>query len=371
MESIKKVVDTIDVKSLNSEEHTFIATVSAEVVDRDNEVVLLDGLDYTEYLKNPILTFMHRYNEYPIGRALWLKRVVDGGVKKLIGKFQLHLKTEESRVVWELIKDGFIKTMSIMFAPINYEDGKDGVRYWKNVKLMEIAVVTIPANPETFIEEVSKAKSELAGVVQKMLGVGEVYKGAVAPHSVPFVSDEVSWDGDKARQQLRKWASSDGPGDPDKIDWDKFRLGFAWYDEENKETISAYKLPHHYAVNGELKTCWRGVVAAMAALMGTRGGVDIPEKDLKGVYAHLARHYKEHGDEPPEFDSWDKGEAFEYYIEKMIYEPVVKEMLKIKKFVEDVLPSLKTSEVSGFNAGDTRREEGVKIKIKKGGKKNE
>ena len=39
----------------------------------------------------------------------------------------------------------------------------------------------------------------------------------------------------------------------------------------------------------------------MAALMGARGGVDIPTQDRRAVYNHLARHYRQFKREPPEF----------------------------------------------------------------------
>jgi hypothetical protein len=38
----------------------------------------------------------------------------------------------------------------------------------------------------------------------------------------------------------------------------------------------------------------------MTVVNGARGGVDIPEKDRRKVYEHLAAHYTEFGEEPPE-----------------------------------------------------------------------
>lgn len=370
---IKVIASSIEAKSINDSEHSFIGVASAEVVDRDNEVVVIDGIDISEYLKNPVLTFQHQYNEFPIGRTLWLKATADDGVKKLIGKFQLHLRTEQSKTVWELIKDGYLRTLSIMFAPVTHEDSPDGVRYWKTSKLLEIAVVTIPANPEAFIESVSEKNSTLGEKVAKSIyGI----QGAVATHSIPFL-DDVAWDGTKAREQLRKWASSDGSGDPDTIDWSKYKQGFAWYDDENPETLGAYKLPHHYIVNGELRTCWRGVVSAMASLLGASGGVEIPEKDIEAVYKHLAKHYKDHGTEPPELKQWTPGEAEAYLMEKLYFEPLLNglnEINKVKTFLLDVIPTLKataTPEMSDTDkgVGDIREVEekskAFKIKIKK------
>jgi hypothetical protein len=72
-----------------------------------------------------------------------------------------------------------------------------------------------------------------------------------------------------------------------------------WFDSENPDVKSSYKLPHHRAEGHN--TVWRGVAAAMVALLGGRGGVDIPDDDRRGVYNHLSRHYGEFDKDPPEF----------------------------------------------------------------------
>lgn len=73
---------------------------------------------------------------------------------------------------------------------------------------------------------------------------------------------------------------------------------YAWAPQMPPERFSDLKLPHHDPRDGAV--VWRGVAAAMAALMGARGGVDIPDSDWDKVYTHLARHYREFGREPPE-----------------------------------------------------------------------
>jgi HK97 family phage prohead protease len=130
-------------------------------------------------------------------------------------------------------------------------------------------------------------------------------RGAVAFQKTP-ASDSDSWDGDAARGRIAKWASSDGSGDKDKIDWSKYARAFAWVDPENKDNFGGYKLPHHDVKDGKLVSVWGGVRAAMSALLGGRGGTNIPDGDRRAVYNHLKKEYGVHGkkgDDVPEFHS--------------------------------------------------------------------
>jgi capsid assembly protease len=131
--------------------------------------------------------------------------------------------------------------------------------------------------------------------------------GAVTHESSEGKDDSSAWDGPAAESRLRKWASSDGSGDKDKMDWAKYRRGFAWYDSADPESFGSYKLPHHDIKDGKFVVILRGVEAAMSALLGGRGGTSIPESDRKAVYNHLAAEYKEFGKEPPPYHgaAWD------------------------------------------------------------------
>jgi hypothetical protein len=118
-----------------------------------------------------------------------------------------------------------------------------------------------------------------------------------APHRSPTAPKERDWD----------WSGTD------KLDeirehggWDAVANAHAWFDPGADEhdpphEKGAYKLPHHELVNGELRVVWRGVVSAMTVVNGARGGVDIPAADRRKVYEHLARHYEEFDEQPPEF----------------------------------------------------------------------
>ena len=91
----------------------------------------------------------------------------------------------------------------------------------------------------------------------------------------------------------------DGPGEVAKSDTKKLKIICAWYDSKNPEKKASYKLPHHRADDN--KAVWRGVAAAMASLLGARGGAKIPIQDRKGVYNHLKKHYEQFDKKAPGF----------------------------------------------------------------------
>jgi len=115
------------------------------------------------------------------------------------------------------------------------------------------------------------------------------------------VDTERDWDGNQAQQNIADWASSDGSGDKDKIDWDKYRKGFCYYDSDEEENFTSYKFPIADVVDGQLKAIWNGIVAAMAAINGSRSEPDMPEDERKGVYNHLVKYYEKLDEEPPEY----------------------------------------------------------------------
>lgn len=113
---------------------------------------------------------------------------------------------------------------------------------------------------------------------------------------LPLADRDRSWDGDAAEKRVRRWAGAeDEPNE-------KYRDAHAWYDAENKDNFTAYKLLIADVIGGSLKAVPHGVMAASAVMQGSRGGVDLPAKDRDRVRSHLAKYYKKMGAEPP----WDR-----------------------------------------------------------------
>ncbi|RLG06508.1 MAG: hypothetical protein DRN68_06855, partial [Thaumarchaeota archaeon] len=182
------------------------------------------------------------------------------------------------------IRSGLVKHVSLG-ADYETMDLIDDVIIPRNLHLREISLVAVPGIPESNIE-----------IIENLIELKAVER-AVEVHETPKAPLDRPWDKVRAVDSLKRWAGGNG-----EIDWAKFRLGFAWYDEENPKTLRSYKLPHHEVINGKLMVVWRGVAAAMAALFGARGGVDIPDEDRPSVYKHLAAHYRQFEKEPPSYE---------------------------------------------------------------------
>lgn len=142
-------------------------------------------------------------------------------------------------------------------------------------------------------------------------------RAAMPAHTAPMADMDMAWDagaavkaadGAAALRRMHAWMNPDG--DP--------------------EAKGSYKLPHHTA---DGRVVWRGVAAAMAALMGGRGGVDIPSADRAGVHAHLARHYGQFEKEPPPMRSAGDGiERRSYAAELRVVDPEDDAGLKLRGY---------------------------------------
>ena len=123
-------------------------------------------------------------------------------------------------------------------------------------------------------------------------------KGAVAHEMYPMMGMDEEWDAIKAVGNIAKWASDDGSGDKDKIDWNKYEKGFSWVGED-KVQFESYKMPHHDVIGGKMMTNWKGVIEAMTELIQ-----ESPDDNVSAIYDHLAKHYKEVNKEPPELKQY-------------------------------------------------------------------
>lgn len=122
------------------------------------------------------------------------------------------------------------------------------------------------------------AKSLTAAIFKGVIGYMRAH-----PSGCPKASENMMWD---------------GGAEVSAASVEDLKVMCAWVDSAAPDVKSSYKLPHHVQA-GDHAVVLKGVVAAMAALNGARSAMKIPEADRRGVYGHLARHYKEFSQEAP------------------------------------------------------------------------
>jgi hypothetical protein len=110
---------------------------------------------------------------------------------------------------------------------------------------------------------------------------------------LPLADRDREWDGGAAEKRVRSWANAED--EPNR----KYRDAHVWYDADNKDDFTAYKLLICDVVDGRLKAVPRGIMASGNIMQGARGGADLPKGDIDRVKSHLAKYYSKMGDEAP------------------------------------------------------------------------
>jgi hypothetical protein len=115
----------------------------------------------------------------------------------------------------------------------------------------------------------------------------------VSFQDLPLADRSRRWNVDAAERRVRRWAEAEERPNA------RYRSAFVWYDGEAKDNFSSYKLQIGDVLNGRLVAVPRAVFNAAAVVQGARGGVELPERELPRVKAHLARYYRKLDEQPP------------------------------------------------------------------------
>lgn len=154
MDTIYKVFENCEVKKLGERQYEFVASTAD--MDRDGEIIDVEGWDLKNFKKNPIIMYAHDYRTLPIGKAIKIG-ISDGKLKNTI-EFPPEGTYEFADIVERLVGTGYLKTESVGFIPRKWEDG-DGEkgtprRTYTKQELLEISIVPIPSNPNAIREAV-------------------------------------------------------------------------------------------------------------------------------------------------------------------------------------------------------------------------
>lgn len=145
---------------------TFVATITTDSVDRDGEVVVPGGMNSKDYERNPVLLYEHDVKQ-PIGKMLSMRRMERG----IEAEFALAPRPDNHVGEWfpdtvaSLMDFGALNTMSIGFLGIESRPATkaDSEKYGSGVrrvygkwKLLEVSVVSVPANQDAIVSAVRK-----------------------------------------------------------------------------------------------------------------------------------------------------------------------------------------------------------------------
>lgn len=171
-------------KIANKKERIVEGFFTTTDLDRGGDVSLTSAFEktITEYMKNPILTYMHGLDKV-MGKVLEYNIIEDRGIwiKAQVAKDVKWVDEE----VWPLIEQGIIKGFSYGYSTKDEEKGiKEGkeVNYLKEVELFEIAIVTLPMNANALFNISS------TGAVKSMTIIEE--KKITTPESKQTIKEE-------------------------------------------------------------------------------------------------------------------------------------------------------------------------------------
>lgn len=303
-----------------------VFTISTPAVDRDGDV-LDERWELDNFNRGGSVLFGHVSNrpEFIVAapRATWVES------KRLRSRAEFTPREVNplGHMVFRLIDFGALRGASVGFRPIEFEEAEDRDGFMPMnfglKELLEYSMTPVPSNPEaldearsagidldpfvTWAEEVLDSDTDLVVVSKDLVEASWRTVRRKTPKSTITVPGTLTKrvisygsahsDGTPKAGCDAEW---DGPKEVAAAGVDDLKVMCTWVDSDSSEKKGSYKLPHHLAA-GQHPVVWRGVTAAMGALLGARGGVNIPDVDRKGVYDHLAKHYREFGEEPPEF----------------------------------------------------------------------
>jgi len=149
----------LEIKSVNEDTHTIRGMATTPSTDRMGDIIEPLGVKFS----NPMPLLWQHKSDKPVGLATFDKPIKGG-----IG-FEAQLAsvsepgTLKDRIdeAWQSLKAGLVRGVSVGFRPIEYSfiDG-GGVRYVES-EVLELSLVTIPANVDATITSIKSIDADL------------------------------------------------------------------------------------------------------------------------------------------------------------------------------------------------------------------
>ena len=222
-----KSLDTHILKraSKDDERQVFSFVASTSSPDRYGDIVG-QNWDLSKFRNNPVILLNHNANQLPIGRGE--VDVIDG---KLMVDVEFDMGDPMAAEVARKVREGFISAVSVGFNPIESTPrsmlpkdspyyGKRG-QYFESAELLEVSVVTIPANGE-------------AVAAKNYTGQNRAFRISELKHII-----DVEMDGDRVIvTYLMHEEREDKPEEPEEMEGhhdDEDKEGMSYHDDEDSD----------------------------------------------------------------------------------------------------------------------------------------
>lgn len=137
---------------LGEREFEFLA--SDETPDSYGDIVRVEGWDLKRYKRNPIILFNHK-SDVPVGHSP--KTAIDDARNALVSRIKLADEGTSDFIdtLYKLMKQRIVRAVSVGFRPTkdveilrDKEGNFEGLEF-NGQELLEISIVSIPANPNS------------------------------------------------------------------------------------------------------------------------------------------------------------------------------------------------------------------------------
>jgi len=161
------------------------AVISTETLGRDGLIVKTDGIDLSNFRKNPIALFAHD-DTIPIAQAIDIR--AEGDKLTALVQFPPESASAKSTEIYNLISAGILRGVSIGFDPLEVTD-LDPKNPWTGNKridaceLQEFSFCSVAALPDALVSQVRSrrgGRGKPRGLTAKHQRMADLYKQEIA-----------------------------------------------------------------------------------------------------------------------------------------------------------------------------------------------
>ena len=190
----------LEIKESDDKERIITAIGSKQIIDRDGDIVDIKGIDTKKYKANPVVLWSHAYFDLPIGKGVGKKVWIDDDELKFKIQFAPEEISPKAGFVYNLYKEGYLKSFSIGFIPdykeIEYVEETKKMpahRLIKKSELLEISCVNVPANSAAVMAMANKAWDDGTIDGSDLQNIEEWCKNGECEINKDWIYDKKDW----------------------------------------------------------------------------------------------------------------------------------------------------------------------------------